>query len=81
MKTTMDRAGRLVVPKILRAAVGLENGGEVELTLREGHIEIEPPEVLMRLVEREGAFVIEGDEELPPLTTEEVRDIIERVRR
>ena len=77
----MDRAGRLVVPKSLRAAIGLEAGGEVDVTVRDGRIEVEPASVSMRVVEREGHAVIEADAEMPVLTNEEVRATIERVRR
>jgi len=81
MRTTMDRAGRLVVPKPLRAEVGLENGGEVEVTVRDGRIEVEPATVSMRVVEREGRAVVEADGEMPVLTVEEVRATLERMRR
>ena len=40
MRTTIDKAGRIVVPKALRDAMGLEAGQEVELTLTDGRIEI-----------------------------------------
>lgn len=41
MKTTMDRAGRLVVPKPLRERVGLE-AGEVTITVSGSGLLIEP---------------------------------------
>jgi AbrB family looped-hinge helix DNA binding protein len=77
----MDRAGRLVIPKALRAAIGLEVGGEVDVTVRDGRIEVQPAAVAMRVVERDGHPVIEADAEMPALTTEEVRATVERVRR
>ncbi len=33
MKTTIDRAGRLVIPRPLRDRIGLADGGEVEVEL------------------------------------------------
>ncbi|MBI2777739.1 MAG: hypothetical protein HYX57_10830 [Chloroflexi bacterium] len=33
MKTTIDKAGRLVIPRLLRDRIGLGGGGEVELEL------------------------------------------------
>jgi AbrB family looped-hinge helix DNA binding protein len=42
MKTTIDRAGRLVIPRGLRAQVGLLEGGEVSVEVRGAAILIEP---------------------------------------
>ncbi len=42
MRTTIDRAGRLVIPRPLRDRVGLAAGGEVELELDGAAIRIEP---------------------------------------
>lgn len=42
MRTTIDKAGRLVVPRPLRDRVGLAGGGEVELELDGAAIRIEP---------------------------------------
>jgi len=83
MRTTIDGAGRVVIPKSLRDEAGLVAGTELEIELRDGRIEIEPAPLPARVVERDGSVVIEpiGDVELPPLTTEDVRDLLERVRR
>lgn len=42
MRTTIDRAGRLVIPRSLRGRIGLAGGGEVELELDGAAIRIEP---------------------------------------
>ena len=42
MRTTIDGAGRLVVPKAIRDACGLEPGSDVEIRAVEGRVEIEP---------------------------------------
>jgi AbrB family looped-hinge helix DNA binding protein len=42
MKTTIDKAGRLVIPLALRDRVGLAGGGEVEIELDGAAIRIEP---------------------------------------
>ncbi len=42
MKTTIDRAGRLVIPRSLRDRIGLAGGGEVEIQLDGAAIRIEP---------------------------------------
>jgi AbrB family looped-hinge helix DNA binding protein len=42
MKTTVDKAGRLVIPRALRDRIGLARGGEVDLVLDGAAIRIEP---------------------------------------
>ncbi len=81
MRTTIDAAGRVVVPKPIREELVLRAGQEVEVSIRDGRIEIEPVTTPLRLVEREGVLVAEADAPLPPLTAEEVRDALERARR
>ncbi|MHA6621533.1 AbrB/MazE/SpoVT family DNA-binding domain-containing protein [Pseudonocardia sp. DLS-67] len=52
MRTTIDGAGRVVIPKQLRQAASLEPGQELEITERDGRIEIEPLSAPVQLVER-----------------------------
>lgn len=40
MRTTIDAAGRLVVPKPVRDAMGLEPGRAVDVVFTDGRIEI-----------------------------------------
>jgi AbrB family looped-hinge helix DNA binding protein len=56
MKTTIDKAGRVVVPRWLRAQVGLIDGGEVEIGVSGAAILIEP--VSGDELQREGDFVV-----------------------
>lgn len=42
MRTTIDKAGRLVIPRALRDRVGLAGGGEVEVELDGAAIRVEP---------------------------------------
>lgn len=81
MRTTIDAAGRVVVPKPIREELVLRAGQEVEVSIRDGRIEIEPVTTPLRLVERKGVLVAEAEAPLPPLTAEEVRDALERARR
>lgn len=81
MRTTIDGAGRLVVPKPLRDELGLEPGQELELEARDGRLEVEPAITPVTLVEEDGAVFAVPDRELPPLTAEQVRATLERVRR
>jgi len=40
--TTIDKAGRLVIPRVLRDRIGLAGGGEVDLELDGAAVRIEP---------------------------------------
>jgi AbrB family looped-hinge helix DNA binding protein len=81
MRSTIDSAGRVVIPKTLRERLGLGPHRKIEIREREGHIEIEPVPTPMKLVRRRGGLAAVPDEDLPPLTDEVVRATIEHVRR
>ena len=81
MKTTIDKAGRVVVPKPMRDELGLRGGAEIEIALVDGHIEIEPVASHIRLERKDGRLVAVSDREMPALTAEMVRDVLEQVRR
>lgn len=42
MRTTIDKAGRLVIPRSLRDRIGLVDGGEVEIELDGAAVRIAP---------------------------------------
>jgi len=42
MKTTIDKAGRLVVPRQLRERIGLAGGGTVEIDIEGSGLRIRP---------------------------------------
>lgn len=81
MRSAIDSAGRIVIPKPLRDRLGLERGRVVEIRERDGRIEIEPASTPMSLARRAGGPVAVPAEALPPLTDEIVRATIERTRR
>jgi AbrB family looped-hinge helix DNA binding protein len=58
MKTTIDKAGRVVVPKVLRDEVGL-TAGEVDIVVDGAglRIEVQPR---ARLVEEDGVLIVAG---------------------
>jgi AbrB family looped-hinge helix DNA binding protein len=81
MKVALDSAGRLVIPKSLRQALGLKPGQPLELRAAEGRLEIEIAPTPMRLKKRGKGIVAVPEADLPVLTAEQVRDVLERVRR
>lgn len=81
MRATIDGGGRVVVPKAVRERLGLLPGTQVELTERDGSLEVAPVPTPMRIVGEPGREVLAADDDLPPLTAEAVRDVVERTRR
>lgn len=81
MKTTIDAAGRIVVPKALRLALGLRPGQPLEIRAGDGRLEIDIAPTPMQLKKRGKGVVAVPERPLPPLTAEQVRETLERVRR
>jgi AbrB family looped-hinge helix DNA binding protein len=81
MRTTIDSAGRIVVPKALRDQLGLTPGVDLEARERDGRLEIEPAPTPMTLVKRKGGAVAVPRRPLPALSDEVVRETLERTRR
>lgn len=71
----------MVIPKPLRSLIGLPDGGEVEVTEEDGRLVISPAPVAKRIEERDGMLVCVSDSEVPPLTAETVRQVLESMRR
>jgi AbrB family looped-hinge helix DNA binding protein len=81
MKTTIDSAGRLVIPKEIRRAAKLEPGMELEVRWENGRIEIEPATMPVRLI-KEGRWLVAVPEgEVPPLTAEVVEETRQQILR
>jgi AbrB family looped-hinge helix DNA binding protein len=57
MRTTIDAAGRLVIPREIRRQAGLQPRMSVEVRWRDGRIEVEPSELPVT-VRREGRLVV-----------------------
>lgn len=81
MKATIDSAGRLVVPKALRDALGARPGQELEVQLKDGRLEIEVPATQMRLKGKGKSRTAVPMRKLPPLTVDQVRETLEQIRR
>lgn len=81
VRSTIDSAGRIVIPKAMRDMLGLVPGQPLELRAADGRLEIEVTDTPMSLRPRGKGMVAVPEAELPPLTTEQVRETLERVRR
>lgn len=80
MIVPIDGAGRLVVPKPIRARLRLEPGARVEVREHDGVIEIRPAPAEVAISPGHGGPVARPVTELPPLTDEIVRDTLGAVR-
>lgn len=81
MRVAIDAVGRLVVPKPLREELGITGPTEVELVAADGRVELSVPDVAARVEERDGVPVIVPESPVAPMTVEEAREAIDRVRR
>jgi AbrB family looped-hinge helix DNA binding protein len=81
MRTTIDAAGRIVIPKEVRRQARLGAGAEVDVRWRDGLIEIEPARQPVRLVRDGPLLVAVADGDAEPLTAEQVEEIREALRR
>jgi AbrB family looped-hinge helix DNA binding protein len=77
MRTTIDSAGRLVVPKEVRQQAQLKPGMPLEIRFHDGCIEIEPAPLEVSLRRRGRLMVAVPRESVPPLTAQ----IVEESRR
>ena len=78
IKITIDRVGRLVIPKEIRDEAGIEPGMALEVRCREGRIEIEPKRRPIRIVKKGRLQVAESVETGEALTRAVVRKTGER---
>ncbi len=81
MRATIDTAGRIVVPKSLRDALGLKPGQALEIHASDKGLEIELAPTDMSLRKRGSGVVAVPVDRLPTLTAIEVRETLERIRR
>ena len=61
MRTTIDSAGRIVVPKPLRDALGLSPGSTVEISRYGAGLQLLPMRRTARLEDESGILVASGD--------------------
>jgi AbrB family looped-hinge helix DNA binding protein len=81
MRTAIDAAGRIVIPKSLRDELGLRPGLALEIRASEGALVIEPAPTPVSLVRRGKRMVARPAVKLPKLTQDEVRAALEGSRR
>jgi AbrB family looped-hinge helix DNA binding protein len=80
MITTMDAAGRLVLPKAIRERAQLMPGVPLEIRVVDGRVEIEPAAATVKLAKAGGFWVAAPAGELPVLSQAEVDATLEDLR-
>ena len=77
MKTTIDHAGRLVIPKDIRRESGIKPGMPLEVRWEKGAIAITPSPLEVKLQRRGRLLVAVPAKDTSPLST----DTVERTRK
>ncbi len=80
MRVSIDAAGRLVLPKVVRDEADLRAGEPLEIRVRDGRIEIEPAPREVRIESRSGFRVAEPAGRFETLREPTVRRVRERLR-
>jgi AbrB family looped-hinge helix DNA binding protein len=77
---SIDRSGRLVLPKAIREEAGIEPGMPLRVSVRDGRIEIEPEYAKIRVVEKNGMRVAQLVDPMPPISEKTIRALSHRLR-
>ena len=80
MITTIDSAGRIVIPKAIREAAGFVPGMALAIRVREGRVEIEPPPRAVRLEKQGRLLVAVPEDPSEPLTRKQVEETRRKLR-
>ena len=80
MRSTIDRAGRVVVPKPIREAANLRPGTEVEFRVQGGRVEIEPVPLTVSLQRRGSLVVAVPEADQPVMRAADVDETLAQLR-
>ncbi len=81
MYVTIDRVGRLVIPKALRVALGITPDTQLELIPDGAGLRIEPVGRQLRTIDTADGLPILGNVEGTVLTDDDVRNLRDDVQR
>jgi AbrB family looped-hinge helix DNA binding protein len=75
--TTLDKAGRIVIPKSVRDEMNLEPGDAVEISSNGDHVTLRPVCSAPRLRKEQGVWVFDSG---VPMTAKFVREVLREIR-
>lgn len=81
MKTTIDTAGRVVIPKPIRDQAGIAGGTALEIRFRDGRVEIEPPASDIKVKMVNGVPVLTAAKGAGKLSARETEAVLQKIRR
>jgi AbrB family looped-hinge helix DNA binding protein len=80
MATTIDRAGRVVIPKEIRELAGLTAGTPLEIRYVGGHVEIAPEPITFHIIRRKGKPILQPDAETERISAADMQALIDAGR-
>jgi AbrB family looped-hinge helix DNA binding protein len=80
MRSTIDHAGRVVIPKAVRESAGLKPGAPLEIAYRDGKVEIEPVRRPVKLIRKSGLLIALPPRGTPKVTGDQVLQTIRDLR-
>ena len=81
MRVTIDAAGRVVIPKLLRDELGIDGPAELEIVAHDGRLEVRVPDLDVTVEVDGGIALFRTAVPVPPLDAATVRAELERTRR
>ena len=81
MKTTIDKAGRLVIPKDIRRESGIKLGMLFDVRWENGMIVIAPTPLLVKFERKGRLLVVVSIKDIPRFSADTVERICKRLRR
>lgn len=79
-QSTIDAAGRLVIPKAIRQAAGLRPGLPLEIRYENGRVAIEPAPTAVRIAMHRGVAVAIPTQPVATVTGDEVEALRRQLR-
>jgi AbrB family looped-hinge helix DNA binding protein len=80
MRTTIDRAGRVVIPQAVRRRLGLDAGTAFEIEEVDGTVVLRPESRITVEMAEDGLPIVRTPEGGAPVTAEDIRRVLEDVR-